>query len=387
MSPRTSPPSPPFPPSPSNPPPHPSSAQPAPPRLPDLSRERALAERVLREEAATLAALAENLPAGFSGAVTLICTCAASGGTVLVSGLGKSGLIGQKISATLASLGITSHFVHPSEAAHGDLGRFRPTDLCLALSYSGETDEVVALASILKQDAVPIISITRGPTGPCQRPPSLDRLANVALAIGPCEEGSTSPAPTTSTTASLALGDALAVCAAARRNFTDDEFRKRHPGGALGELMKPITDVLRFVVPHSVRPVPDDTPLRDALKSSEGSSSLTPSTLRRSGAMLLVNRQTGALTGLFTDGDLRRLVERRTDDLALVLARPVSEVMTKSPGTLPDTALVRDAVHMVREFRRDEIPVVRSDGTPVGILDVQDLIALRLVQSSDQPAV
>lgn len=348
------------------------------------SAERALARKVLSEEAAAVAALAENLPSGFSDAVNLICRCAESGGTVLVSGLGKSGLIGQKISATLASLGITSHFVHPAEAVHGDLGRFRPADLCLALSYSGETDEVVALAGILKQDAVPVISITRGCPASAHAAPSLDRLATVALAIGPCEDGSTSPAPTTSTTATLALGDALAICAAHRRNFSDDEFRKRHPGGLLGELMKPVTHILRFVVPTSLRAIPDDTPLRDALKQSEHTGATAP--IRRSGAMLLVNRASGALTGLFTDGDLRRLVEREGANLQHALDAPVSAVMTRSPGTLPDTALVRDAVRMVREFRRDEIPVVRADSTPVGILDVQDLIALRLVQSSEHAA-
>jgi arabinose-5-phosphate isomerase len=356
----------------------PMPTRPSPPdHAAELRDELRLAERVLREEAAAVLALADRLPAGFPDAVSLVCRCAEASGTVLVTGLGKSGLIGQKISATLASLGITSHFVHPSEAAHGDLGRFRPADLCIALSYSGETDEVVALASILKQDGVPVIAITKGASD-SSHPSSLDRLATVPLGIGPCEAGSTSPAPTTSTTASLALGDALAICAAHRRNFTDDDFRKRHPGGALGELMKPVTDVLRFVVPTTLKPVPDDLPLREALKFSEALD--RGSGLRRSGAMVLVNRQSGQLTGLFTDGDLRRLVENHGSDLPQVLGRPVREVMTKSPGTLPDSARVRDAVQMVREHRRDEIPVVDSQGRPVGVLDVQDLIALRLVK-------
>ena len=355
-----------------------------PPTPEQIAQEHQLAQRVLREEAAAVLALANHLPAGFADAVSLICRCAEAGGTVLVSGLGKSGLIGQKISATLASLGITSHFVHPSEAAHGDLGRFRPADLCIALSYSGETDEVVALASILKQDGLPVIVITKGPGQPGGAPPTLDRLASVALSIGPCEAGSASPAPTTSTTATLALGDALAVCAASRRHFSDEDFRKRHPGGALGELMKPVTDVLRFVVPSTLKPVPDDLPLREALKFSEPAPApllADRSTgLRRSGAMVLIDRQSGRLTGLFTDGDLRRLVENHGSTLPAVLERPVREVMTKSPGTLPDTARVRDAVQMVREHRRDEIPVVDSLGRPVGVLDVQDLIALRLVK-------
>ena len=309
--------------------------------------------------------------------------------------MGKSGLIGQKISATLASLGIASHYVHPAEAAHGDLGRFRPADICIALSYSGETDEVINLASILKQDAIPIISITRGwvpprsawspedatrsvavpKTIPKSEPnpdpqSSLDRLATVALSIGDCDDPDLSPAPTCSTTAMLALGDALALCAARRMNFTDDDFAKRHPGGSLGGLLRPITDLLRFKSGTTLNLVPDDSTVARACELSETS-------VRRSGAMLLVDRQTGQLTGIFTDADLRRLIERDRD----ALDRPVRDVMTRHPGTLSDTALVRDAVHMVREFRRDEIPVVDAKGRPIGLLDVQDLIAQRLIRS------
>lgn len=353
----------------------------------ELQHESELARRVLREESLAVGALADRLPEGFHDAVTLICRCASSGGTVLVSGLGKSGLIGQKASATLASLGIPSHFVHPAEAAHGDLGRFRFADICIALSYSGETDELVALASILRQDGLPVISISKGPSAGGSRP-TLDALASVALSINACEDGSTSPAPTTSTTATLALTDALGVCAARRLNFSDDDFRKRHPGGALGELMKPITDILRFVVPHSLTPIPDDTPLREALSQSEGVATAGRGGgvggggggIRRSGAMVLVDRATGQLTGLFTDGDLRRLVEHRSSDLQAVLAAPVREVMTKSPGTLPSSARIRDAVQMVRQFRRDEIPVVDDARRPIGVLDVQDLVALKLVK-------
>lgn len=361
--------------------PGPTSTTTPPPSPPAIGHEAelALAGELLRAEAAAITGLIGRLDARFHDAVGLICRCADQGGTVLVAGLGKSGLIGQKISATLASLGITSHFVHPAEAAHGDLGRFRPVDLCIALSYSGETEEVVALAAILRQDGLPIIAITRGGPGP-SRVSSLDRLATVPLTIGDCED-TLSPAPTCSTTASLALGDALAVCAARRRRFSDDDFAKRHPGGALGELVKPITDVLRFVVPHSLRPVPDDVPLRDALRQSEVAA---PGGVRRPGAMVLVDRATGRLTGLFTDGDLRRLVERDAGGGPTIedaLKRPVSAVMTRDPGTLPATARVRDAVAMVREFRRDEIPVVDADHRPVGVLDVQDLIALRLIKS------
>jgi arabinose-5-phosphate isomerase len=336
---------------------------------PALTNERALAESIFRAEAAGVAGLAGHLGPEFHQAIDLIERAARRGGSVLVTGLGKSGLIGTKISATLASLGIASHFVHPTEAAHGDLGNFRKQDVVLALSYSGESDEVIALCAILQQDGIPVISISAGPT-PAGKPSGLMRVSTINLAIGRVEEDAEiSPAPTVSTTATLALGDALALCASRRLQFTHDDFVKRHPGGSLGGLMRPITEALRFVVGKSLNPVPDDVSVAEACKLSE-----TP--MRRPGAMLLVDRATGKLTGLFTDADLRRLIERDRSALDL----PVREVMTKNPGTLPDSARVRDAVRMVREFRRDEIPVVDPLGVPVGMLDVQDLIAMRLVR-------
>lgn len=350
-----------------------------------------LARRVLQAEADSISRLIPMLTGGgsstaasFSRAIDLIVSCAEAGGSVLVTGLGKSGLIGQKISATLASVGITSHFVHPAEAAHGDLGRFRAADLCIALSYSGETDEVVNLCEILRQDHLAIIAITRGSatSAPQSSPPgsadptdgralsSLERVATITLPIGACDDAEISPAPTASTTATLALGDALALCAARRRRFTDDDFAKRHPGGSLGGLLRPVTDILRFRVGHGLDPVPDHLTVAQALEQADQPG------VRRPGAMLLVSSASGKLTGIFTDADLRRLILRSTDELS----RPISSLMSRNPTTLPDTALVRDAVRLVRENRRDEIPVVDAAGRPVGILDVQDLIAMKLVK-------
>src|SRR5689334_20950890 len=200
----------------------------------DRAAERAFAEAVLRAESAAVSSLSASLGDAFHLAVDLVERCADSGGTVLVTGLGKSGLIGGKISATLASLGIPSHAVHPSEAAHGDLGRFRPTDTVICLSYSGETDEVVNLAAVLRQDGMAIISITGGREGggEAKGESSLERMATVALRIGVLDEagGGDFAAPTSSTTATLALGDALALATARRRNFGDADFAKRHPG-------------------------------------------------------------------------------------------------------------------------------------------------------------
>ncbi|MGD9689387.1 MAG: SIS domain-containing protein [Phycisphaerales bacterium] len=342
---------------------------PDPPHLSDL----AFAERVIAAESRAVSQLSARLGEPFVRAVDRLEQCARNGGTVLVSGLGKSGLIGAKISATLASLGVTSHFVHPSEAAHGDLGRFRPQDACIALSYSGETDEIVNLAAVLKQDGIPVIALTRGESGDGDESPgtsSLARLAAVVLALGTLpEETDISPAPTLSTTASLALGDALALCASRRLGFGEHDFAKRHPGGTLGVLLRPVVEALRFRVGRNLATAFDDLTVGEALRMAEAAG-------RRPGALLLTDRATGVLTGIFTDADLRRHVLEDPQ----AIARPVRSVMTRGPGTLGAEALVRDAVRMVREFRRDEIPVVDADGRPVGLLDVQDLIAMRLVK-------
>ena len=333
----------------------------------DRSAELAFGAEVLRAQAEAIGTLAGALGEEFGAAVDLLERCAASGGTVLVTGLGKSGLVGSKIAATLSSLGTPSHPVHPSEAAHGDLGRFRPCDTALALSFSGETDEVVGLAAILRQDGLPIISITGGEAGSEN---SLTRLSSVSLRLGAITEagGGDFVAPTSSTTASLALGDALALAVARRRRFTDKDFAKRHPGGALGGLLRPVREVLRFEAGRNLPVVPDDVTVAEALSMAAGPG-------RRPGAIVLTNRTTGAMTGIFTDGDLRRLV---LED-ASALDDPIASRMTRTPRTLGAGALVRDAVTMVREHRQDEIPVVDADGRPVGLLDVQDLIAMRLV--------
>jgi arabinose-5-phosphate isomerase len=332
--------------------------------------EAAFARRLLAAEARAITALASGIGPAFHKAVELIVHCAETRGTVLVSGLGKSGLIGQKLSATLASLGIPSHFVHPAEAAHGDLGRFRTHDIGILISNSGSTAETINLAALLHQDGIALIGICAG-TPDCSSP--LERLCDPVLCLGP-EAGGTdadfSPAPTCSTTATLALGDALALCAARRRGFSDDDFARRHPGGHLGEMLRPVTDILRFVVGRNIVPVRDDQPVRAALAAADAANQ------RRPGAMLLVGSD-GRLTGIFTDADLRRLIERDITDLD----RPISSLMTRSPQVLPAAARVRDAVQLVRESRRDELPVVDDLGRPVGILDVQDLVALRLVQN------
>ncbi|NRA57067.1 MAG: KpsF/GutQ family sugar-phosphate isomerase [Phycisphaerales bacterium] len=329
-----------------------------------------LASQLLREEAEAVAALAE-LPEGFARAVEMIDACARKDGTVLVTGLGKSGLVGAKISATMASLGIPSHPVHPTEAAHGDLGRFREHDLVLALSFSGSTAEVVALCGLLRQDGLDIITITGRKPADGDQPDPLSRLATVPLYLGLGQEAlhPRFSAPTASTTATLALGDALAISAAARRGFSDADFARRHPGGALGGALRPVMDIARCTI-HDHLPV-----ARESDTVIEAQQAVQAGGGRRPGALLLVDGD-GKLTGIFTDGDLRRLVLRDRGELD----QPISNVMTKRPRTISSTALARDAVALVLEHRQDEVPIVDGDGKPVGLLDVQDLVALKLVE-------
>ena len=292
-------------------------------------------------------------------AVDLLCAC---GGHVVVSGMGKSGLIGAKIAATMSSLGQPAHFLHPSEAVHGDLGRVRPGDAAILMSYSGSTEEVVNLAAILRADRVPVVGIS------AKHGSHLARLSDVHLAIGDVVEACPlNLAPTASTTAMLAMGDALALAVSRRRNFAADDFHRRHPGGLLGAGLKNITEVLRFRVGDNLATVTEETTVAAAL-SQAGQN-------RRAGALVVVDGQ-GRLSGIFTDGDLRRQVHQHG---AQVLARAIREVMTARPCTLGVEALVRDAVQLVRERRLDEIPVVDAQGRPVGLVDVQDLIAMKVV--------
>lgn len=321
----------------------------------------------LQAEADAVQRLADLVPtrlADWTSALDVLAECE---GHVVVSGMGKSGLVGTKISATFSSLGQPSTFVHPSEAVHGDLGRIRRGDVVMLLSYSGETEETVSLALILKADRVPLIAITSAPES------TLARTSEVHLDLGGITEACPlNLAPTASTTAMMAVGDALGLALARRRDFSADDFQKHHPGGMLGVGLRPVTEVLRFKVGENLPIVRDDATVRDALREAGGA--------RRAGAIVLVG-ENGKLSGIFTDGDLRRLVNQ-ADDPAEALARPISDCMTQSPRHLSSNDLVRDAVRLVRELRVDELPVVDADGAPVGLIDVQDLIAMKVVRET-----
>ncbi len=338
---------------------------------PETDQEQAFMARVLTHEAQAIARIAERVDEGFVEAVNLIDRCAEQGGTVVVSGLGKSGYIGAKISATLASLGIPSHSVHPTEAAHGDLGRFQSKDVVICLSHSGETEELVNLAAILRQDKLPIIAITRGVVDGSPES-ALARLATVVLGVGVVGEAGDGEylAPTTSTTAALAIGDAIALAVARRRSFSHEDFHARHPGGQLGSLLRPAMELVRFKAGSNLPIAQESDVVRDALLDAS-------KVVRRPGA-LLVTDDNGKLTGIFTDSDLRRLILNNPDDLG----QTMGQAMSRDPRCLQGDAKASDAVAMFREYRADEIPIVDGDGRPIGLLDVQDLIAMKLVRES-----
>lgn len=330
--------------------------------------EIAFLAEALAAEASAVLGIAERLRNGEAGAwVQALDVLEHCHGHLVVAGMGKSGLIGAKISATFSSLGQPSNVLHPAEAVHGDLGRIRRGDTVLLLSYSGETEEVVNLASILRADGVPRIGMSQSDRT------SLARLCDVHLALGDLTEACPlNLAPTASTTAMLALGDALALALARRRGIKADDFHKHHPGGMLGAGLRPITEALRFRVGHNLSVVRDHVPVRQAIREAAE----TAGTPRRAGAIMLVDAA-GKLSGIFTDGDLRRLFA--SDPTGSLFDQPISSVMTRRPQHLTVDDLVRDAVRLVRERRVDEIPVLDHDGKPVGLVDVQDLIAMKVV--------
>lgn len=337
-----------------------------------LKREQAAAciTDVLRSEAEAIERIADAVAADPTGAeaarweaaVELITACR---GHVVVSGMGKSGLIGAKISATFSSVGIPSNVLHPAEAVHGDLGRIRRDDMVLLLSYSGTTEEVVNLATILKADGIPRLGISGSHDS------KLATLCDVHLALGDLEEaGTLNLAPTTSTTTTLACGDALAMAVARRQQLTEDEFRRHHPGGKLGSNLRNVEEVMRLRVGENLPVVSQDHTVRQALDEAWADGAH-----RRAGAIMLIDEQ-GLLSGIFTDGDLRRLMMEDPEGLA----RPIRDVMTTHPRSLGLEDRVRDARQLIAEHRIDEIPVVDADGRPRGLIDVQDLITLKIVQ-------
>src|SRR3954453_10231833 len=297
------------------------------------------ARGVVRAEADAIAQLAGRIDGAFSRAVEMVLACP---GRVVVTGMGKPGFIAQKISATFASTGTPSLYLHPAEALHGDLGRLVPGDLVLALSNSGETDEILRLMPSIRRLGAPILAMTSGPRN------SLADQADVVLEIGPGPEAwPLGLAPTASTVALLAMGDALAMAVQHRRGFSPEQFASLHPGGTLGRQLLRVRDVMRTGERNPS--VPSNTSLRET-------AAVMTRTEGRPGAASVVDAQ-GKLVGIFTDGDLRRLVQVGEVDFS----RAVSSVMGKSPRTVGADDLAQTAAEMLRHTQVDQLPVVDAD--------------------------
>lgn len=317
------------------------------------------ARTVIAEEAAAVARMAEAVDGTFVQAVRAIVDCR---GALVTSGVGKAGHVARKTSATFASTGTPSHFLSPADAMHGDLGSVRQGDVLLILSASGESDEVVRMLGILRRMGHPMIAVT------ASRQSSLGRFADITLATGRISEACPlGLAPSCSTTAMLALGDALALSVMRERHFTADDFAVFHPAGQLGRKLIRVSEAMTFRAGENLPVARPGQTVGDVLREV---STIT----RRPGAVAVADGS-DKLIGIFSDGDLRRLIVNAADG---ALSRRIETVMTRNPKHVRADRLAVDAMAIMRKHRIDELPVVDEAGRLVGLIDVQDLVVLRL---------
>ena len=317
------------------------------------------AREVFDVELAAVKAVRGRLNATFDKAVALITYALANRNKLVVVGVGKSGNIGRKIAATFTSTGAPAVLLDSVDALHGDLGILNDGDIVLALSYSGETDELIDLLPAMKRFSVRVIAITSAPKS------TLGQHADVVLNVKvPKEACPFNMAPTASTTASLVMGDALSMAVLDARGFKKSDFAQRHPSGAIGRaLLLRVGDIMRS---GSRNPIAHQTmPVRDALLIMGEA---------KSGSVSVVNKN-GKLAGVFTDGDLRRHIARDDD----VLDLPLAKVMTRRPTTIREDALAADAIRIFNERNIDDLIVVNAKREPIGLVDSQDLPKLKAV--------
>jgi arabinose-5-phosphate isomerase len=314
----------------------------------------ALARSILTEEASALHMLAETLGSIFDEAVEA-CVSLDPRGRIVVCGIGKTGIVGAKISATFASVGLPSFVLHPGEAVHGDLGRLSSEDLVILLSNSGQSSEILRILPHLKRIGVKTLAITSGASSP------LAKQSSISIVLPKFDEaGALGLAPTTSTTALLALGDALVMCAAHHRKVSRDLFAACHPGGMLGKTLMLVSELMRREEQLCVAP--------ESLLCKEVLHRITL-TKGRPGCAALVNAQ-GQLQGIFTDGDLRRCLDRSPD----FLERPVTEFMSRTPKTASPDTLAEEALRIMNQFQIDQVIVIDDERKPIGLLDIQDIV-------------
>ena len=322
----------------------------------DAAAALQLGQEVLTQEADALTHLASTLGNEFTDAVSRILSCK---GRLIVSGVGKSGHVGRKLAATFASTGTPAYFVHAAEAAHGDLGMITANDVVLAISYSGETNELLTIVPTLKREGATLIAITGNSNS------SLARHADVHLNCHVKREACPlNLAPTTSTTATLALGDALAVATLSAKGFTKEDFARSHPGGALGRrLLIHVQDIMRQG---------NDIPaVREGVSVLEAVREITKKHI----GMTAVVDENNRVTGIFTEGDLRRLIERLGDIRPCIM----KDVMTRNPKTIGAQDLAASAVKLLDTYHCNQLLVVDEDNKLIGALHLHDLMTAKVL--------
>jgi arabinose-5-phosphate isomerase len=310
---------------------------------------------VLEAQGQALLRVSKQLDGQFVDAAHQIANCR---GLVVVTGIGKAGLVGQKVSATLASTGTRSQFLHAAEAVHGDLGRVGRDDVVLAFSHSGRSEEVLRITPVLRESSRGLIAVTSSATNP------LGRDADWVIPIGTQQEnGHLGLAPSTSTTVMQSVGDALALLASQLRGFTSLDFARCHPAGSLGQRLAPVERWMRPL--DQCRVSATHQSVRECLVHAARSG-------RRTGAIMLIDAS-GAMAGIFTDSDLARLMESRCDH---ALDQPIDSVMTRRVTTVQVGTRLAEAITILAERKISELPVLDSQQRPVGLLDITDLVGI-----------
>lgn len=324
------------------------------------SIDLSFARQVLESEGRAVLGLTELIDTfEFKRVIAFFLECR---GSVIVSGMGKAGIVGNKISATLASTGTASHFLHPAEAVHGDLGRIQTNDIVLALSHSGESEEIVRLIEPLKQRQIKLISIV----GDAQS--RLAAHSDVVLCMGMLTEACPlGVAPSVSTTCMLALGDALALTTMKSRNFGVEDYARFHPAGALGRKLLTVGQTMWFKEDKSLPIAKLEDTVEQMLTENDG--------IKRRGAVMVTDNR-GRLAGIITDADLRRCIAANG---AGALAIQCSDLMTPNCKRVREDDLAAEAMALFHKYRIDELPVVNADDHPVGLIDVQDIVAIKIV--------
>lgn len=317
------------------------------------------AREVIQAEADAICSIKPVVDESFAEACRMIYNCS---GSCIVSGIGKAGIIGRKISATLASTGTPSHFLHPAEAVHGDLGRLRENDVVIALSYGGETDEVVRLINLVKQQGIKLIAITG------ESDSTLCKHSDVVLCMGQMNEACPlGVAPSVSTTCMLAVGDAIAFTLMKARKFSVEDYVRFHPGGSLGAKLMTVEQSMMFRPGEELPLAEVDDTVEQLLEKTRA--------IKRHGAVMIVDKK-GELAGIITDADLRRLL---TEQNAKAFKCRAGDVMTADCKKIRADALAAEATAIFHKYRIDELPVVDADDKPLGLIDVQDIVTIKVV--------